>query len=45
VIAGEGHVQDGHLPARGVGADDRRQQIAAGLVDPDDGAPFGYRLR
>ena len=44
VITGEGHVQDGHLPAWGVGADDRRQQVAAGLVYEDDGAPFGGRL-
>ena len=45
VIAREGYVQDGHLPAWGVGADHGRQQIAAGLVGPDDGLPFGYRLR
>ena len=45
VIAGEGHVQNGHLPTWGIGADHGRQQVAAGLVDPDDGASFGYRLR
>ena len=44
VIAGEGHTQDGHLPPWSIGADHRRQQVAAGLVGPDDGASFGYRL-
>ena len=40
VIAGEGH-----LPPWSIGADHRRQQGAAGLVGPDDGASFAYRLR
>ena len=44
VVTGERHAQDGHLAAPSVGADDRRQQVAAGLVYEDDGAPFGGRL-
>lgn len=45
VIAREGHAQHGHLPTWGIRADERRQQIAAGLVNPDDGASFRYCLR
>jgi hypothetical protein len=44
MIAGERHVQDGHLPARGIATDHGRQQVAAGFVDPDDRASFRYRL-
>lgn len=43
--AGRGHpANHGQVIAWGIGADDRREQMAAGFVRPDDGASFGYRL-
>ena len=43
VIAGEAHAQDRRLAAGGVGPHAAGQQIEAGFVYPDDGAPFGGR--
>jgi len=36
VVTRQRHPQDGRLRAGGIAADDRRQQVEAGLVDPDD---------
>jgi hypothetical protein len=43
MVAAERHPQDGRLRARGVGTDDSRQQIEAGLVYPDDGLAGALR--
>jgi hypothetical protein len=44
MVVGERYAQDRRLPARRPGPHYQGQQIEAGLVYPDDGAPFGGRF-
>jgi hypothetical protein len=44
MVARQGHGQDRGLPAGGVGAHRPGRQVKAGLVYPDEGAPFAGRF-